>query len=227
MNPLKSLDVGGRVPPLMQGLGRFIWPGTTWSVQGSDAVHLTFDDGPDPEVTPWVLDILAQHGAKATFFVVGDQAAKHPDVLEAVQAAGHSVGGHTMQHERGWGTETTRYVQSALASIVGLQPLFRPPYGKMTAAQARHIGTHADLIMWDVLSGDFALDVQDAREVSLAQVRLQRRTKPGSVVVFHDSAKHAEGLKALLPDYLAWLTQKGTPMRAISPCPTRRLREEA
>lgn len=132
-----------------------------------------------------------------------------------------------MQHERGWGTETTRYVQSALASIVGLQPLFRPPYGKMTPAQARHIGTHADLIMWDVLSGDFALDVQDFREVSLAQVRLQRRTKPGTVVVFHDSAKHAEGLKALLPDYLTWLTQKGTPMRAISPCPTRRLREEA
>ena len=91
MNLLKSLDVGGRVPPLLQGLGRAIWPGTTWSVQGSDAVHLTFDDGPDPEVTPWVLDVLAQHGAKATFFVVGDQAARHPDILEAVKAAGHAT----------------------------------------------------------------------------------------------------------------------------------------
>ena len=101
-----------------------------------------------------MLDILAQHGAKATFFVVGDQAAKHPDILEAVKAAGHAVGGHTMRHEMGWRTDTAPYVQSALASIDGLQPLFRPPYGKMTPAQARRIGAHADLIMWDVLSGD-------------------------------------------------------------------------
>ena len=227
MNTLKSLDVGGRVPPLLQGLCRVIWPGTTWSVAGSDAVHLTFDDGPDPEVTPWVLDMLAQHGAKATFFVVGDQAAKHPDILEAVKKAGHVVGGHTMRHELGWRTDTTPYVQSALTSIDGLQPLFRPPYGKMTPAQARRIGVQADLIMWDVLSGDFALDVHKASEVSSAQARLQRRTKPGSVVVFHDSAKHAEGLKALLPDYLSWLSQNGVPMRAISPCPKRRLPEGA
>ena len=227
MNPLKSLDVGGRVPPLLQGVGRAIWPGTMWSVQGSDAVHLTFDDGPDPTVTPWVLDILAQHGAKATFFVVGDQAARHPDILEAVKAAGHAVGGHTMRHERGWRTPTAQYVQSALDSIDGLLPLFRPPYGKMTPAQARRIGAHADLVMWDVLSGDYALDVRHARGVALAQARLQRSTKSGSVVVFHDSAKHASGLKALLPDYLTWLSRKGIPMRAISPCPKRRLPEGA
>ena len=227
MNPLKSLDVGGRVPPLLQGLGRAIWPGTMWSVQGSDAVHLTFDDGPDPTVTPWVLDVLAQHGAKATFFVVGDQAARHSDILEAVKAAGHAVGGHTMRHERGWRTPTTPYVQSALDSMDGLQPLFRPPYGKMTPAQARSIAAHADLIMWDVLSGDYALEVGHAQEVASAQARLRRRTKPGSVVVFHDSAKHAAGLQALLPDYLAWLSQKGIPMRAISPSPRRRLPEGA
>ncbi|MGB1055429.1 MAG: polysaccharide deacetylase family protein [Flavobacteriales bacterium] len=227
MNPLKSLDVGARVPPLLQGLCRVIWPGTIWSVAGSDAVHLTFDDGPDPEVTPWVLDILAQHGAKATFFVVGDQAAKHPDILDLVKKAGHAVGGHTMRHELGWRTGTTPYVKSALASIDGLQPLFRPPYGKMTPAQARRIGAHADLIMWDVLSGDFALDAQHAQEVATAQARLQRRTKLGSVVVFHDSAKHAAGLKALLPEYLSWLSQNGVSMKAISPCPTRRLPEGA
>ena len=212
---------------MLQGLCRAIWPGTTWSVEGSDAVHLTFDDGPDPEATPWVLDILAKHGAKATFFVVGDQVAKHPDILKAMQMADHAVGGHTMRHELGWHTETNTYIQSALESIDGLQPLFRPPYGKMTPTQARCIGVHADLIMWDVLSGDFTLDVRSACEVASAQARLRRRTKPGSVVVFHDSAKHAAGLKALLPDYLAWLSQKGVPMRAISPCPTRQLPEEA
>ena len=227
MNPLKSLDVGGRVPPLLQGVGRAIWPGTMWSVQGSDAVHLTFDDGPDPTVTPWVLDILAQHEAKATFFVVGDQAARHSDILEAVKAAGHAVGGHTMRHERGWRTPTTPYVQSALDSMDGLQPLFRPPYGKMTPAQARRIGAHADLVMWDVLSGDYALNAGLAREVTSAQARLRRRTKRGSVVVFHDSAKHAAGLRALLPDYLTWLSQKGIPLRAINPCPKRRLPEGA
>ena len=81
--------------------------------------------------------------------------------------------------------------------------------------------------MWDVLSGDFALDAQHAQEVAKAQARLQRRTRPSSVVVFHDSAKHAAGLKALLPDYLAWLSRNGLPMRAISPCPTRRLPEGA
>ena len=97
----------------------------------------------------------------------------------------------------------------------------------MTPAQARRIGAHADLVMWDVLSGDFALNVRHAQEVATAQARLQRRTKPGSVVVFHDSAKHAAGLKALLPDYLAWLSQKGVPMRAISPCPKRQLPEGA
>ena len=211
MNPLKSLDVGGRVPPLLQGLCRVFWPGTTWSVAGSDAVHLTFDDGPDPEVTPWVLDMLAQHRAKATFFVVGDQAVKHPDILEALKKAGHVVGGHTMRHELGWRTDTTPYVQSALASIDGLQPLFRPPYGKMTPAQARRIRAHADLIMWDVLSADF--DVKKTPEDCFEQLLVN--TRPGAIVVFHDSERAAPRMLPILEPYLRWLKDEGYTCRLL------------
>ena len=166
---------------------------------------MTFDDGPDPTVTPWVLDVLAQHGAKATFFVVGDQAARHPDILEAVKAAGHAVGGHTMRHERGWRTPTAPYVQSALDSIDGLLPLFRPPYGKMTPAQARRIGAHADLVMWDVLSGDF----DENRTAEMCFNDLLANTRPGAIVVFHDSIKAADRMLPMLNTYLQWLRREG------------------
>jgi len=191
-----------------------IWPGTVWATQANRAVHLTFDDGPDPVVTPWVLAELGARGMSATFFVVGDQAAKHGDVLRQVAESGHALGGHTMAHEHGWRTPTATYVQSARASLDVVAPhrrsgtpLFRPPYGKFTRAQASALAPRAKLVMWDVLSGDYA--AKGPRGAVAVLRRLQRQTRPGSVVVFHDSAKCGDVLRQVLPAYLDWLAARG------------------
>ena len=188
---------------------RLWWPGTEWATDTDSAVHLTFDDGPDPDVTPWVLDELAARGMKATFFVVGEQAERHPDLLAHIQAAGHTLGGHTMRHEHGWKTGVDPYVESAVASLEAASSsgVFRPPYGKFTRTQAKRLSTHASIVMWDVLSGDHA--IRDDRGIEAARHRLRKHTRPGSIVVFHDSAKHGEAMRRLLPSYLDWLAGQG------------------
>ncbi len=147
------------VPRWLHPVLQWWWPGTQWATDHSGAVHLTFDDGPDPDITPWVLDLLEEHGMTATFFVVGAQAKRHPDLLKKLRAQGHAVGGHTMNHEHGWHTDTQTYVHSARASLHADREghsLFRPPYGKLTRAQCLALRPHAQIVMWNVLSGDYA-----------------------------------------------------------------------
>ena len=189
---------------------RAIWPGTMWATEAVQAVHLTFDDGPHPDITPWVLNCLEERNMTATFFVIGAQALTHGALLQRIRDAGHAVGGHTMSHEHGWRTDTSRYVDSARASLEATgsdDGLFRPPYGKLTRAQADLLGTHAQVVMWDVLSGDYA--AQGDRGARAVLRRLKRHTRQGSIVVFHDSLKCEAALRGVLPEYLDWIQSKG------------------
>lgn len=175
-------------------------------------MHLTFDDGPHPKWTPFVLDLLQQHGQKATFFCVGDNILRHPDLFARIRREGHSWGNHTMHHDSGWTTGTFAYLRSHLAcdALTG-SGLFRPPYGRLTKAQARAIGRRDRIVMWDVLTGDF--DRRRTAEVCLeATVQALR---PGSIVVMHDSEKAGPRLEGLLPRLLDHLDAIGWKSEAI------------
>lgn len=199
-------------PPL---LVRAIWPGLLWRIPTTDrVVYLTFDDGPEPTVTPWVLDQLAAHGAKATFFCIGRNAQARPDLLERIRMEEHTVGHHTYGHSNGWQTPSRSYYRDVLngAKCTG-GPLFRPPYGRLRPAQAHMLRKHYTVVMWDVLSGDFDTRMDGAE----CARRTLQHLRPGSIVVFHDSVKAAPRLQVALPLVLASLRDQGYTMAALNP----------
>lgn len=181
----------------------------TWRIDNAcKHIFLTFDDGPIPEVTPFVLDTLKAYQAKATFFCVGDNIQKHPQVFERVIAEGHTVANHTFNHLNGWKTEDTTYLQNieACASCLPAgNTLFRPPYGKVKKSQLEVIKLTHQIIMWDVLSYDF--DATLSPETCLRKT--QKYTREGSIIVFHDSLKAENNLKYVLPRYMDWAVGKG------------------
>ena len=192
-----------KTPPFIQGL----FPNFTWQVPTAEkTLYLTFDDGPIPEVTPWVLDQLDQYQAKATFFCVGDNIGKHPDVFEQVITRGHAVGNHTFNHLNGWSTDNIPYFHNVrrCAHLVH-SPLFRPPYGKLSPRQVQFLQRHYRIVMWDVLSGDF--DPAVSAEQCFDNVT--RHAQAGSIVVFHDSLKTYEKLQFVLPRILAYYASQG------------------
>ena len=146
----------------------------------------------------------------ATFFAIGRHAQTYGALVQRMRDAGHAVGGHTMDHEHGWWTDTERYLDSAQASVEATgshDRLFRPPHGKLTRGQAVRLRSHAQVVMWDVLSGDYAArGGEDAQQVLR---RLKRHTRPGSIVVFHDSLKCEAVLRHVLPAYLDWIESQG------------------
>lgn len=178
-------------------------------------IYLTFDDGPTPEITEWVLEELKKHNVKATFFCIGNNIQKHPELFQKVINEGHVIGNHTYDHMNGWKTETKTYLENISLcdkqiqkfSIENLQSkIFRPPYGKIKTAQAkivRRLGYK--IIMWDVLSADF--DQTITPEKCLENVI--SNVKSGSVIVFHDSIKASHNLKYALPETLNFLKEKG------------------
>lgn len=189
------------------------------------AVYLTFDDGPIPEVTPKVLDILSRYDVKATFFMVGENIDKHPEVFEQVVASGHSIGNHTYNHLKGWKTPFDDYManvaQCAEAinyqlSIINHQSsiinLFRPPYGKATLRQRRALHRMGyKLIYWDILTKDY-----EATRTPEAMFDLIRReTREGSIINFHDSLKSNERMLAVLPQVIEWLQKEGYELAAL------------
>lgn len=188
-------------------IAKALLPGLHWRMPADErAVYLTFDDGPEPRITPWVLEQLDAHGAKATFFLIGRNAGVHPGLVESIRAMGHAVGNHTWDHRNGWRTSLPDYRRSidAAQPHIGTR-LFRPPYGRITRAQARAIGGLFDIVMWDVLSHDFDPALDGRRCAGM----VMRNARPGSIIVFHDSAKAEPRLRIALPLVLNWLVAEG------------------
>lgn len=200
-----------RTPALVKPLYRDL----LWHLprQGK-AVYLTFDDGPEPQVTPWVLDQLKAHGMHGTFFCVGRNAAAHTALMGRIGAEGHALGNHTWDHVRGWGCTDRQFLRSVLRCDQVLRaPLFRPPYGRITHSQVASLRARFTLVMWDVLSADF--DQHLSGEQCAANVL--DHIQPGSIVVFHDSLKAEERLRVALPLVLAELRQRGLHSAALEP----------
>ncbi len=169
-------------------------------------VCLTFDDGPIPEVTPWVLDMLDRYGVKATFFMVGENVERHPELLEEVQRRGHSVGNHTHRHVQGVRMSTRSYLRdvSRCDALTG-RSLFRPPHGWLRPRQARALRSSHRIVMYDLVTRDYSRRVDAARVVE----NVRRLARDGSIIVFHDSVKSWPRLKEALEPCLRWLKDEG------------------
>lgn len=198
-----------KTPQFIQNL----FPNFTWRIPTEDKVlYLTFDDGPIPEVTPWVIEQLEKFRAKATFFCVGDNIRKYPKVFQQVLNAGHTVGNHTFNHLNGWITENIPYFHNVrhCASMVHTM-LFRPPYGRLKPKQAQFLQRHYRIVMWDVLSGDFDMNISADQCLSNVIDHARR----GSIVVFHDSLKAEEKLRYTLPLVLEHFSERGYRFEAL------------
>ena len=190
-----------------QLLLQFLFPSLTWRIKTKAKVlYLTFDDGPIPEVTPWVLEQLENYNAKATFFCIGDNVKKHPAIYQSISLKGHAIGNHTFTHLNAWRTDNIQYLEDTrLARQVIDSRLFRPPYGKITPALIQSLKKEYKIIMWDVLSYDF--DIRFNGKSCMEKVI--RHARPGSIIVFHDSIKAVDRLKQALPDILKHYSAKG------------------
>lgn len=200
-----------KTPEIIKPLGKNL----VWNVSTTEKVlFLTFDDGPIPEITPWVLNVLDQYNAQATFFCVGDNVKKHPDVFQQVLDAGHLVGNHTMHHLNGWKTKYYSYLKNTLECKNRVDSnLFRPPYGKITRQQSVCLRQRFQIIMWDVLSGDFDQSISPEKCFQ----NVVTHAEEGSIVVFHDSIKAFGNLKHALPQTLEHFAKKGFRFETLSP----------
>ena len=191
--------------------------GYTWSLPAQNKeLYLTFDDGPHPRITTWVLDELAKYGAKATFFCIGENVLRYPDTYQRILAEGHTVGNHTQNHPNGWKVPTEQYIANVEEAAKYIDsPLFRPPYGRIKSAHLRYLNKifngKAQVIMWDVLSADF--DVSFTPEQCLANV--MNHTEEGSIIVFHDSEKAYRNMSFVLPKVLEHFSGEGYRFRRI------------
>jgi peptidoglycan/xylan/chitin deacetylase (PgdA/CDA1 family) len=188
-------------------LPALFFPSLIWRVKTrSKLIYLTFDDGPVPEVTPQVLDILDAFGWKATFFCVGENVVKYPDLYQEILARGHRTGNHSYNHIRGFRYATEEYVQNVKKASEMIQSkLFRPPHGRIKLAQLKALRKEYDIVMWDVITYDY--DRKRSPERILKTIR--RNLRKGSVVVFHDSLKAKANVLEVLPKALAFWQSKG------------------
>lgn len=194
-------------------IARALYGSRLWRVDGADrSVCLTFDDGPIPEVTPWVLDQLRAYNAQATFFCIGKNIEAHPGIFADVKAAGHTIGNHTWDHCNGRHTPTAEYMASVVRcqALTGTE-LFRPPYGRLTREQAGALAADFRIVMWSVLSGDFDVRIDAER----CTRNVLKHTEPGSIVVFHDSVKAWPRLRDTLPKVLEHFAALGYAFKGL------------
>ncbi len=199
-----------RTPKILQTFyPKLVWEKTT----NEKVIYLTFDDGPIPEVTDFVLYELKKIEAKATFFAIGDNVKKHPEILKKVLEMGHTVGNHTMHHLRGWATPVAEYITDTQACQTELEKhlgpiakkLFRPPYGRISREQIEILKNEYELIMWTTLSQDYRNDIEPIKCLKNTIAASQS----GSIVVFHDSQKAKKNLEYVLPRYLEKMREMG------------------
>lgn len=192
---------------------QFLLPNVTWKKSNSNSIYLTFDDGPTPEITDFVLQELEKYNAKATFFCIGKNVLEHPEICAKVAANGHALANHTMNHIKGWKVSTEVYLQEIEYCNQALQKVFpnkkvnffRPPYGKISPSQIQKVSGEYEIVLWSVLSCDYdeSLNSNDVVE------NVIQYAQPGSIIVFHDSKKAFPRLKAALPKVLAHFSEKG------------------
>jgi peptidoglycan/xylan/chitin deacetylase (PgdA/CDA1 family) len=199
---------------------QWLIPSCTWRKVGQEKViYLTFDDGPHPEITAWVIDELKKHQIKATFFCVGDNLKKHPETAKQLLTEGHQIGNHTMHHIKGWKHKNIDYlkdiedceteihkIHEQIENKAAQPRLFRPPYGQIKPSQIKRLRTKGyEIIQWSDLSCDYDKHLNCEKSLSA----LVKNAKPGSIVVFHDSEKAENQLKQILPSYLEAMLAEG------------------
>ncbi|MEN9918798.1 MAG: hypothetical protein RL662_1234 [Bacteroidota bacterium] len=195
-------------------LYKLFFRGAYWRIPSEDqkVVYLTFDDGPIPHITPWVLDVLDHYNIKATFFCVGDNVVKHPEIYQDIIRRGHKVGNHTFNHLQGIKTTTDKYAENVDLAAQHIQSkLFRPPHGHMRSGQVALLRQKYNIVMWDVITRDYS-----KRQTPQQVLRtVKKYTRNGSIVVFHDSIKAEKNMKYALPLAIEWLLEQGYVFKII------------
>lgn len=193
---------------------KWLFPKYIWEIPNAKKeVYLTFDDGPTPEITAWTLNELQKHKAQATFFCIGNNIEKHPDLFKRIVESGHAIGNHTFNHLKGWKTDLNTYIENTHlcqkqfdSKNLPFVNLFRPPYGKIKNSQANALQQLGyKIIMWDIISQDYDKTVSEEMCVK----NVIQHVKPGSIIVFHDSIKASQNLKYALPKVLKFLNENG------------------
>ncbi len=194
-----------------------LYSALTWDIKpATRCIYLTFDDGPIPIVTPLVLNILQRYDAKATFFCIGDNVHKHPEVFEQVKKAGHAIGNHTYNHLKGWETDDQTYLDNFLKAdeLIGSN-LFRPPYGRIKRSQIKLLKEarpDLQIIMWNILSADYDADLKPEKCLD----NVLKHTQNGDMVLFHDSLKAWDRLEYVLPRAMEVWSKEGFEFKAIT-----------
>lgn len=185
---------------------RILFPNKTWGFSRLEkTVYLTFDDGPSPEITPWVLDLLKENGIQATFFCVGENVKNHPMIFERIVQEGHLVGNHSMNHIKGTKTSLKEYLNSVDSAKEYIDSsLFRPPYGRISLTQTRALRKKYQIVMWSWLSYDFDRSVP----IETILKKAKSQIKSGDILVLHDNPKIADRLKILLPELITLIREK-------------------
>jgi peptidoglycan/xylan/chitin deacetylase (PgdA/CDA1 family) len=209
-----------RIPSFIQR----VFPKYLWSKSmDEEVIYLTFDDGPTPEITPWVLNLLEQYNAKATFFCIGKNLRQHPVLVRQIVEQQHKIGNHSFSHLKGWQTKSKNYINDILQAAEIIQSttnntainqklLFRPPYGQITKTQANVlIDKGFTIVLWDILTGDFDPNLNPEKSLK----KTLKNTKPGSIVVFHDSLKAKKNLQYILPNVLKHWSQQGYQFKTL------------
>lgn len=191
---------------------RHLMPDLIWEIEDDNGVFLTFDDGPTPGITEWILATLAKYNAKATFFVLGKNVELYPDLYQKILDAGHKVGNHTYSHQKGWGMPLERYLEDVdFAGDIIHSELFRPPYARVTPSQMRAVAKRYKIVMWDIVSRDYNRSL--SREGCLRNVT--KYLTAGSIVVFHDSEKSFKNMSYALPRTLERIKELGLKCKII------------
>lgn len=192
-----------------------LFPSLEWHIKEQEkCIYLTFDDGPHPVITQKVLEILTEFNAKATFFCVGENTIKYPEMFAKISSENHSKGNHTHNHLSGWATKKNDYINNVQAADKQINSgLFRPPYGRIKKSQRKSLQTGFRIIMWDVLSCDYEKNLNRGKALK----KIVKESGPGSIIVFHDSEKAGHNMLYLLPRYLEIMQQKGYIFKSILP----------
>ncbi len=195
-------------------VAKVVYPSLIWDMPSNEnKIYLTFDDGPHPDITVSVIELLEKYNARATFFCVGENVKKFPDTFNHIKSHGHSVGNHSYNHLNGWKTKSNDYFLNIEKAnkLIGSN-LYRPPYGRISPAQIKQLKQDYKIIMWSVLSYDF--DARVSNESCLENSI--KNSRPGSIIVFHDSEKSKEKMFYACEGFLDYFSQKGVEFASIT-----------